>query len=101
MRRIKLSRWRLLAALTVAVAALAACGGSSGTSGPATTTQALDPVATATPTATQAAGPALDLAPQLLNLELQGEGPEVVGPITVDTGVMIVFIRYEGDAPSQ
>ncbi|MEE8465827.1 MAG: hypothetical protein V3S68_05065 [Dehalococcoidia bacterium] len=30
---------------------------------------------------------------------MEGEGPELVGPITVDTGVVIAFVRYEGEDP--
>lgn len=92
MGRVRLSRKFFLSAMIVSVSVLAACGGS------AVTVSAPEPSATAAPTATQT-GPAPSFAPRQLNLELQGEGPEIVGPITVDTGVMIAFVRYEGEDP--
>ena len=88
MGRIIWSMAWFLPALTVAISALAACGGPSDTLPPATTA----------PTATQPS-PAITLAPRQLDLELEGEGPGVMGPFTVNAGVMIAFVRYEGEDP--
>ena len=41
----------------------------------------------------------MTLAPRQLNLEVEGDGPRVVGPWTVNTGVMIAFVRFEGEGP--
>ena len=85
-----------LPVLAVAISALAACGGPSETPKAAATIQVLDPTSTTAPTATQPR-PTLTFAPRQLNLELEGEGPSVLGPITINTGVMIAFVRYEGE----
>ena len=98
MGRIKLSTAWSLVAMTVAISALAACGGTPGTPGPAATEQVLGLASTTAPTATRPS-PAVTSAPRQLNLELEGEGSEVLGPITVNTGVMIAFVRYEGEEP--
>ena len=98
MGRIKLSITLFLPALIVAISALAACGGSSDTPGPAATVQVLAPTSTTAPTATRPS-PEITLAPRQLNLELEGEGPRTLGPITINTGVMIAFVRYEGEDP--
>lgn len=96
MGRIKPTTALFLLALTVAISALAACGESPDIPGPAATVQAVAPTPTTAPTATQAR-PAVTFAPRQLNLELEGEGPRILGPITVNTGVMIAFVRYEGE----
>ena len=98
MGRIKLSIAMLLPALTVAISALAACGGPSDTPRPAATDRVLAPTFTTAPTATRPR-PEIRLAPRQLNLELEGEGPRTLGPITINTGVMIAFVRYEGKDP--
>ncbi len=100
--RMRLSRATVVAFLALAIYTLTACGGSSDTPVPVTTVPAPVPTATTAstiaPTASQPR-PTLTLAPRQLNLEVEGDGPRVVGPWTVNTGVMIAFVRFEGDGP--
>ena len=98
MGRFKQSIVFSLLTLPVLISVLSACGGSSNTSGPAATAQALDPTSTTVSAATQPQ-PSPTFAPRQLNLELEGDGPRVLEPITVNTGVMIAFVRYEGEGP--
>ena len=85
---IKLPMAMVLPAMTVAIAALAACGGTTDTPGPTT----------AVPTATQPR-PTITPAPRQLTVELEGDGPEVLGPFAMGAGVLIAFVRYEGESP--
>jgi len=88
----------VLPVITVAVTALAACGGPADTPSPAARVQALDSAATTVPAASQPR-PTITPALRQLNIELEGDGPEVVGPLAMATGVMIAFVRYEGEGP--
>lgn len=78
-------------AIMAALAVLVACGGPVETLAPATA------VPTETPAATR--GPRPTLAPRQLQVLLEGEGPEVLGPYEMLSGVIIAFIRYEGETP--
>ena len=88
MERIRLTRWVFLPVFTVAVAALAACGGPDDTLSPPT----------AVPTATQA-GPTFTPLPRQLRMEREGDGPEVLGPFSMIAGVLIAFVRSESEGP--
>ena len=88
MERIRNSKLMFLPALTVAMAVLAACGGGGGTPSPAT----------AVPTATQPR-PTATLAPRQLRTEQEGDGPASLGPFTISAGVLVAFVRSEGEGP--
>ena len=88
MERIRLTRLMILPALTVAMAVLAACGGAGDTPSPAT----------AVPTATQPR-PTITLAPRQIQTEQEGDGPASLGPFTMGPGVLIAFVRSEGEGP--
>ena len=75
------------ATVAVAVAASVACGVTAETPSPAA------------PTATTQPRPTLTLAPRRLSVELEGDGPQVLGPFSMAAGVLIAFIRYEGEGP--
>ena len=94
---IKLPMAMVLPAMTVALAALAACGGTADTPSPAATVRALDPAATTVPAASPR--PTITPAPRQLTVELEGDGPEVLGPFAMGAGVLIAFVRYEGESP--
>ena len=55
--------------------------------------------ATTAPTETSAVTPrpTLTLAPRQLQAELEGDGSEVLGPYEMGRGVIIAFVRYEGE----
>ncbi len=78
-------------AMAVAVTVLVACGGTAGTPVPATD------AFTQAPTATR--GPTITLAPRQLQALLEGDGSDVLGPYEMGRGVIIAFVRYEGDGP--
>ncbi len=84
-------RVMLFPAMVVAVTALAACGGTADTPVPATDAPTAAPATTPRPTVT--------LAPRQLQAELEGDGSEVLGPYEMGRGVIIAFVRYEGDGP--
>lgn len=84
-------RVMVLPAMAVVVTILAACGGTADTPVPATDAPTETPASTRRPT--------LTLAPRQLQAELEGEGSEVLGPYEMDPGVIIAFVRYEGDGP--
>ncbi|MDA1129255.1 MAG: hypothetical protein O2913_11240 [Chloroflexi bacterium] len=106
MGRITIPRGLFLIVVTMAISVLAACGGSSATATattvPATETpSAVAPtptVSTVVPTPTNT-DPSPTLAPTDLNRQLDGDSSGEAGPFTIRTGVMIVFVRYEGDGP--
>ena len=98
----KLFKAAFLLIFIVSISSLAACGGPSDTPRPVATGQILDPTSTTAPTTVPAATqprPTLTRGPRQLNLELEGDGPRVLGPLTVNSGVMIAFVRYEGEDP--
>ena len=72
---------------------LVACGGAANAPSPdASVPPTASPTeATRRPTATY--------APRQLQAQLDGDGPDVLGPYEVGPGVIIAFVRYEGDAP--
>ena len=84
-------RVMVLPAMVVAVAVLAACGGTADTPVPATDAPTAAPATTPRPT--------LTLAPRQLQALLEGDDSEVVGPYEMGQGVIIAFVRYEGDGP--
>ena len=84
MGHIKLYGAMVLPAVAVAMAVLAACGGTIDTPSPAATAQ---PRPVTTPT------------PRQLAVELEGDGPQVQGPYAMGAGVLIAFVRYEGEDP--
>ncbi len=84
-------RVMVLPAMVVAATVLAACGGTADTPVPATDAPTETPAATRRPT--------LTLAPRQLQAELEGDGSEVLGPYEMGRGVIIAFVRYEGDGP--
>jgi len=77
--------------MLVFAAVLAACGGSEQVTPPPTDSAAATPEPTSRPRAT--------FAPRPLQALLEGEGPEVLGPYEMVAGVIIAFVRYDGDAP--
>lgn len=86
----------VLPAMIVAVTIIAACGGAADTPVPA----AVGPTASPAASPTEATrGPTVTVAPRALQLELDGDGPEVFGPYQIGRGVIIVFARSEGDGP--
>lgn len=91
-------RAMVLSAVTLAIAALAACGGTADTPSPAGAVQSQDATSTALPAATQPR-PTITRAPRQLTVELDGDGPEVLGPFGMGAGVLIAFVRYEGESP--
>ena len=78
-------------AIIVALTVLVACGGPAETLAPTAT------VATDASAATS--GPRPIFATGQLQVLLEGEGPEVLGPYEMLAGVIIAFIRYEGEPP--
>jgi hypothetical protein len=78
-------------AIMVVLIVLVACGGPAETLAPAAA------VPTDTPDAI--GGPRPTLAPRQLQVLLEGEGPEVLGPYEMLAGVIIAFVRYEGETP--
>lgn len=78
-------------AIMAALAVLVACGGPVETLPPATA------VPSDTPYATRGPQPTFPL--RQLQVLLEGEGSEVFGPYEMLSGVIIEFIRYEGDSP--
>ncbi len=98
MGNIRLPRAVALPAITVAMAALAACGGTADTPSPDATVRALDSAATTVP-ATSQPRPTITPAPRQLTVELEGDGPEVLGSFAMGAGVLIAFVRYEGEGP--
>lgn len=98
MRLTKIFRPSIMLALVVAVFALAACGEEAETLVPTATVEVVVPTVTIVTTATQPS-PEITIAPRQLNVELQGDGPDVLGPFTLGTGVMIAFIRHDGEGP--
>jgi len=77
-------------AIMAAITVLAACGGTAETSVPATDAPTVAPTAT-TPR------PTVTLAPRQLQALLEGDGSDVLGPYEMGQGVIIAFVRYEGD----
>ena len=94
MGRTKLFKGLFLPALIVAIFAFAACSGSSDALEPEAAVQTHTIAATATQSR-----PTPTFAPRPLNLELEGEGSGITGPVTIGTGVLIIFVRYEGEDP--
>ena len=84
-------RVMVLPAVMVEVTVLAACGGTADTPVPAADAPTETPAATRRPT--------LTLAPRQLQAELEGDGSDVLGPYEMGRGVIIAFVRYEGDGP--
>jgi hypothetical protein len=84
-------RLTVVPAIMVVLTILVACGGSAETLAPSTA------VPTETPAATR--GPRPTFAPRQLQVLLEGEGREIFGPYEMLSGVIIAFIRYEGDTP--
>ena len=78
-------------AMAVTAIVLMACSGTADApvSTPGASTQA--------PTATR--GPTITLAPRQLQAVLEGDGPDVLGPYKMGPGVIIAFVRYDGDGP--
>ena len=72
---------------------LVACGGAANAPSPdASVPPTASPTeATRRPTATY--------VPRQLQAQLDGGGPDVLGPYEMGPGVIIAFVRYEGDAP--
>ena len=110
----------IIIGLAVAIGVLALMGCGSDSTDPAT---AVSPAATSPPPAATSVPPAatpvppvpstdaptavpsteprptLTLAPRQLQVLLEGDGSEVVGPYEMGQGVIIAFVRYEGDGP--
>ena len=87
----RMLRVTVLAAVMVSITVLAACGGTVETPVPAADAPTAAPTATPRPTIT--------LAPRQLQALLEGDGSEVVGPYEMGQGVIIAFVRFEGDGP--
>ncbi len=80
-----------LPAMLAFAVALAACGGSEEI--------AIEPTAAAISEPTGTPRPRATFAPRPLQALLEGEGSDVLGPYEMVSGVIIAFVRYDGDAP--
>lgn len=78
-------RGMVLPAMMVTIAVLTACGGTADTPVPATTTPTRTP------------RPTFDFPPRPLQTAIEGDGSDLLGPYEMAAGVIIAFVRYEGD----
>ena len=88
MGKVRMLRLMAVPVMAAAIAVSAACGGANDAPS----------LATAVPSATQPS-PTITLAPRQLRATLEGDGSEVLGPFTMGAGVLVAFVRYDGDAP--
>lgn len=86
----------VLSAILVSFTLLVACSGAANTPSPDASVPSSSPTVSPSEATSR---PTVTFAPRRLQVQLEGDGSDTFGPYEMGPGVIIAFVRYEGEAP--